>query len=197
MNKAENQVILMTFQARLLPGDFFFSITKSPPKIVAELLHKAQKYMNAEDVVTTKGVTTKRKRDEGTSYNPNRKKEAQSTGHAANKKRNLLDLRPKFTNFTPLVIPIEQILMQIKDETFLQWPRPIYALVEVRDKSKYYKFHQDHRHRTNKCKDLKDQVETLIRQGKLQKFVRKTVLCRRQQRDEKDKEPKTGARRPP
>ena len=48
VDEAKDQVILTTFQAGLLPGDFFFSITKSPLKAVAELLHKAQKYMNAE-----------------------------------------------------------------------------------------------------------------------------------------------------
>ena len=61
VDKVEDQVILTTFQARLLPGDFFFLITKSPLKIVSELLHKAQKYTNAEDAETAKGVMTKRK----------------------------------------------------------------------------------------------------------------------------------------
>ena len=64
VDKAEDQVILTTCQARLLPGDFFFSITKSPPKIVAKLLRKAQKYMNAEDAVLAKEMKGKRKRDE-------------------------------------------------------------------------------------------------------------------------------------
>lgn len=41
VDKAEDQVILTTFQAGLLHGDFFFSIAKSPLKIVAKLLHKA------------------------------------------------------------------------------------------------------------------------------------------------------------
>ena len=41
VDEAEDQVILTTFQARLLPRDFFFSITKSPLKTAAELLHKA------------------------------------------------------------------------------------------------------------------------------------------------------------
>ena len=54
MDEAKDQVILTTFQAGLLLGDFFFSITKSPPKIVAILLHKAQKYMNVEDAVVAK-----------------------------------------------------------------------------------------------------------------------------------------------
>lgn len=44
----------------MLLGDFFFSITKGPPKIVAELLHKAQKYMNVEDAVVPKEITGKK-----------------------------------------------------------------------------------------------------------------------------------------
>ena len=84
-----------------------------------ELLHKAQKYMNAEDVVTAKGVMTKRKWDKGTSHKPDGKEEVQSIGHTADKKRNHPDRRPKFTNFTPLVMPIKKVLMQIKDEPSL------------------------------------------------------------------------------
>ena len=112
--------------------------------------------------MTAKGATTKRKRDEGTSHNPDKKKETRGTRHALEKKKNLLDQRPKFTSFTPLVMPIEQVLMQIKDEPSMQWPRPIHAPAEIRDKIKYCRFHQDHGHCTNECRHLKDQVETLI-----------------------------------
>ena len=75
--------------------------------------------MSVEDTVIAKGVTTKRKRDEGISHNPDRKKETRGTGHALDKKNNLPDQRPKFTSFTSLVMPIEQVLMQIKDEPSL------------------------------------------------------------------------------
>ena len=64
VDEAEDQVILTTFQAGLLPGDFFFSITKSPPKTIIGLLRKTQKYMNVEDVVLAKEMKGKRKRDE-------------------------------------------------------------------------------------------------------------------------------------
>ena len=47
--------------------------------------------MNAEEIVTAKGMTSKRKQDEGTSHNPDRKKEAWSIGHATDRKKNLLD----------------------------------------------------------------------------------------------------------
>ena len=80
VNEAKDQVILTTFQVGLLLGDFFFSITKSPPKTVMELLPKTQKYMNAEDAVLAKEMKGKRKRDEGTSRNRDKKKETRSVG---------------------------------------------------------------------------------------------------------------------
>ena len=80
VDEAEDQVILTTFQVGLLPGDFFFSITKSPPKTVMELLRKTQKYMNAEDAVLAKEMKGKRKKDEGTSRNRDKKKETRSVG---------------------------------------------------------------------------------------------------------------------
>ena len=56
-------------------GIFFFSITKSPSKIVTELLRKAQKYMNAKDAVLANEMKGKRKSDEETSSNCDKKKE--------------------------------------------------------------------------------------------------------------------------
>ena len=118
VDEIEDQVSLTTFQAGLLLGDFFFSITKSPPKTVAKLLQKAQKYINAEDVVLARNEG-KRKRDKGTSSNHNKKKESRSVGQTTEKKKELLDRKPKFTNFTPLIMPIEQVLMQIRDDPSL------------------------------------------------------------------------------
>ena len=133
VDEAEDQVILTTFQVGLLPGDFFFSITKSPPKTVMELLRKTQKYMNAEDAVLAKEMKGKRKRDEGTSSNYDKRKETESVGQTTGKKMELLDRKPKFTNFTPQIMPIEQILIQIRDNPSLQWPKPISILAERRD----------------------------------------------------------------
>jgi len=91
----------------LLPGDFFFSITKSPPKTIAELLRKAQKYMNVEDAMLAKEMEGKRKRDEGTNSNWDKKQETQSGGQTIGKKKELTNRKPKFTNFTPLIMPIK------------------------------------------------------------------------------------------
>ena len=70
-------------------------------------------------------------------------------------------------------MPVDKILTQIKDEHYLKWPRPLHSSPNVRDKNKYCRFHEDHGHNTEDCRDLKEQVEELIRKGRLQKYVKK------------------------
>ena len=69
-------------------------------------------------------------------------------------------------------MPIDKILMQIKDEHYLKWPRPLHSSPHIRDKNKYCRFHKDHGHYTEDCRDLKEQIEELIQKGKLQKYVK-------------------------
>ena len=73
---------------------------------------------------------------------------------------------PKTVKFIPLVMLVDKILMQIKDEHYFKWPRPLHSSLNVRDKKKYYRFHKDHGHYTKDCLDLKEQIEELIRKGK-------------------------------
>ena len=70
-------------------------------------------------------------------------------------------------------MPVDKILMQIKDEYYLKWPRPLHLSPNIRDKNKYCRFHKDHDHYTEDCRDLKEQIEELIQKGKLQKYVKK------------------------
>ena len=72
------------------------------------------------------------------------------------------DKIPRTVKFTPLVMPVNQILVQIKDKHYLKWPRPLHSLPNVRDKRKYYRFHKDHGHYIEDCRDLKEQIKKLI-----------------------------------
>ena len=51
VDDADDKVQLTTFKAGLRSNDLMASLTKNPPKTMAEMLLKAQKYMNAEDAV--------------------------------------------------------------------------------------------------------------------------------------------------
>ena len=77
----------------------------------------------------------------------------------------------KFTSFTPLTARINQVLMQIKDEEALTFPGKLKGDPNKRSKDKYCRFHRDHGHDIADCYDLKQQIEALTKQGKLQKFV--------------------------
>ena len=51
------------------------------------------------------------------------------------------------------------------------WLSKICSDPDSRPKNLYYRFHRDHGHLIENYMELKEQVETLIRQGKLQKYV--------------------------
>nr|XP_023927744.1 uncharacterized protein LOC112039133 [Quercus suber] len=63
--------------------------------------------------------------------------------------------------------------MQIKDEGERIFPRTLKSDPNKRPRDKYCRFHHDHDYDTADCYDLKQQIEALIRQEKLQKFVSK------------------------
>ena len=76
-----------------------------------------------------------------------------------------------YSNYTPLNTSLDQVLMQIKDDLSLKWPDKMKGDPSKRNKSKYCCFHQDHDHDTDECYDLKQQIEILIKQGKLRNFI--------------------------
>ena len=61
----------------------------------------------------------------------------------------------RFTSFTPLTAPIDQVLMQIKDEGTLKFPDKLKGDPNKRLRDKYCRFHRDHEHDTANCYDLK------------------------------------------
>ena len=73
----------------------------------------------------------------------------------------------RFISFTPLTAPINQVLMQIKDEGALTFPGKLKGDPNKRPRDRYFRFHYDHGHDTVDCYDLKQQIKALIRQGKL------------------------------
>ncbi|GAV59930.1 hypothetical protein CFOL_v3_03461, partial [Cephalotus follicularis] len=67
----------------------------------------------------------------------------------------------------------------------IQWPEKLRSPAERRDVEKYYRYHRDHAHDTEECRQLKNQIEDLIRRGHLRKYVdREVPQGRREQRRE-------------
>ena len=138
---------------------------------MSEVLYRATKYMNTEDALLAKEEKPrKRERLEDTQQDQGRKKPR------TRDRRDERHPKPpggRFTNFTPLNAPLDQVLMQIKDEGTLTFLGKLKSDPTKRSRNKYYRFHRDHGHDTADCYDLKQQIEALIKEGKLQKFVSK------------------------
>ena len=59
-------------------------------------------------------------------------------------------------------MPVDKILMQIKDDPALKWPKPLSSSSKQSDPKKYCHFHKDHGHYTDEYQDLKEQIKKLI-----------------------------------
>ena len=162
---------MATFTNGLRKGKFLFSLYKNDPKTMSDVLYKATKYMNAEDpLLAREDKPKKRKRQEDVLQDKGWK--MARTGEWREDRRSKPPER-KFTSFTPLTAPINQVLMQIKDKGAITFPGKLKGDPNKRSRDKYCRFHYDHSHDTADCYDLKQQIEAFIRQRKLQKFISK------------------------
>ena len=115
VDEADDKVQLMTFKAGLRSRDLVASLVKNPPKTMAEMLLKAQKYMNVEDAIAAirdvEKPGAKGRKDE---ERRGQKKECPDR-QTADGNRRKDDKSTRAVKFTPLVMPVDKILMQIKN----------------------------------------------------------------------------------
>ena len=108
VDEADDKVQLTTFKAGLRSRDLMASLAKNPPKTMAEMLLKAQKYMNAEDAVAAIRDDEK-PRDKGRKDNERRGQKRESTDRRiidANRRKD--DKGTWTVKFTPLIVPVDK-----------------------------------------------------------------------------------------
>ena len=100
------------------------------------MLLKAQKYINAEDaLVAIKDVEKPGDKAKKEDDRRGQKREClDRRNNDGNRRKD--DKGPRTVRFTPLIMPVDKILTQIKDEYYLKWPRPLHSSPNVRDKNK-------------------------------------------------------------
>ena len=81
IDEVDDQVIMMIFQARLNNPDLVFSLGKTPPITMTDLLFKAHKYMNRKDALTANGIDGKQKMEEFNDLQ-HKKKEKKDRSHS-------------------------------------------------------------------------------------------------------------------
>ena len=134
-----------------------FSISKNPQASMAEVLAKAEKYINGEEAL----------RD------PKRKIENDLQKRRGNLRDRLsppqFERRRRYSPqwFTTLTASVSLVLREVQNEQFLRWLTQMKSNPTTRDNSKYCEFHRDYGHRTDDFIQLKRKIEYLIRHGYL------------------------------
>ena len=120
IDEADDKILVVAFTNGLWKGKFLFSLYKNDPKTMSKVLYRATKYMNAENALLAREEKPrKRERPEDARQDQGRKKPRTGDGRD---ERCPKPPRGRFTSFTPLNAPIDQVLMQIKDEGTLTFP---------------------------------------------------------------------------
>ena len=109
IDEADNKILVATFTNGLQKGKFLFSLYKNDLKNMSDVLYRATKYMNAEDALLAREEKPKKKE---------RQEDAQQDrGQKMTRTEDWQEVRcsklptRRFTNFTLLIAPIDQVLM--------------------------------------------------------------------------------------
>lgn len=83
----------------------------------------------------------------------------------------MIDQSQSYVQYTSLKAPLDEVYQAIKNRDLLHPPASMTKLLSKRDMSRFCEFHNTHSHTTAHCRDLKNQVEDLVRNRYLDEFV--------------------------
>ncbi|XP_058081848.1 uncharacterized protein LOC131229827 [Magnolia sinica] len=177
VQKHSEETTLNSIMQGVRDKPFLASLDKNLPETLAEFMTRSDKYGDAEETKNLRKAAQNAK----TPTKESAKKEVDSAGGKKRKDDRTRDERKsgkrpnrRFSTYTPLNKPQEQVLMEIKIERFVSWPNKLRSNPNRLNKDKYCHYYRDHDHSTSDCYHLKEEIERLIREGRLREHVERT-----------------------
>ncbi|XP_073133898.1 uncharacterized protein [Henckelia pumila] len=154
---ATPDLLISAFMQGLDTKDFLKSLIKRPLDTYEELLARAEKYVNMEEIQVSRAAV---KRE--------RPKNPKSNRVPSNNSGIRQPFRPallgEFTSFTPLRMSKVRALQICDDRKLTQRPPWIEKGPRNRESNKYCHFHNEYGHTTENCRQLDKEIERIIQQ---------------------------------
>ncbi|XP_073138638.1 uncharacterized protein [Henckelia pumila] len=154
---ATTDLLISAFMQGLDTKDFLKSLIKRPPETYEELLSRAEKYVNMEEIQASQAnVRKERPKSSKGSRIPNNNPKIERSSRPP--------LLGKFTSFTPLSMSKTRALRICDDRRLTQRPSWTEKGPQNRESDKYCHFHKEYRHTTEDCRQLEQEIERIIQQ---------------------------------
>ncbi|XP_074347216.1 uncharacterized protein LOC141686053 [Apium graveolens] len=169
----DDKIAMISLQQGTRDEFFNMSLEKCPPESMLQFQDRAEKYIKVEKSMKKTVVSNEpagyKKQKTDQEYDAKDKYPRIGKSFDSSSKKNK---QPRFTEYERLNAPRSQILMEIKKDKEFKWPKPLREDPEKRDKSRYCRYNKDVGHDTDNCRQLKDEIEYLIRRGKFGRFTK-------------------------
>ncbi|GKV28926.1 hypothetical protein SLEP1_g37912 [Rubroshorea leprosula] len=167
IDNVPNTICLSALLHGLKRGRFLDDLLENPPRTWNEVNDRSASFILSEDFQSSKRRADD-KQSKSQEQPPRREeKKKQKVGEQWGKPADF----PKYANYIPLTLPRSQILAQIQH--WVRRPLPPLHDSPRADKSKHCDYHRVYGHNTKDCQHLKDELEFLARNGKLEGYVQK------------------------
>ncbi|XP_064947540.1 uncharacterized protein LOC103974979 [Musa acuminata AAA Group] len=162
LSDAHPSLLMQAFMIGLRPSRFFWSLVERPPTTVPEMLQRASQFVTAETLMAGRPRGHK-----GTKSEPPRQQQP-ATSRRRSDRPDPPTLRPPLP---ALNSSRTDIFLHIREKGLLKEPYPMRNPRALADQSKYCRFHRQRGHDTEQCRELKRQIEELIRRGHLDQYL--------------------------
>ncbi|KAK9689114.1 hypothetical protein RND81_09G036000 [Saponaria officinalis] len=156
----------------LADGSLKSSLIRNPPDSMYDVRASADGYIREEEyrrTFETKKEGTRPTQETRRPRSEEREKRERGGSHrGGHRESELRQRRNTFNNYTPLNRPRAEIFELTKDIN--NYRKPI-SLNSHGDKSNYCEYHRSSGHGTEDCFNLKNEIETLIRKGRLNQYT--------------------------
>ena len=163
-----DEVAIRTFKVGLPPEHGLRkSLTGKPVTSLRQLMDRVDKYKRIEDDKQqgkgkAKVIPQERRDSRSNRYNNNwpRRDYVEQT-----RSNNNQVVRAVFRE------PVHQVLEKVKNKSFFKWPNKMVGNPEKQNRNLFCQYHRDYGHTTEDCRSLWNQLDQLVREGKLTQLL--------------------------